>query len=967
MSCQNRESLISKVDPFIGTGGHGHTYPGATMPFGMVQLSPDTRINSWDGCSGYHDSDSTILGFSHTHLSGTGVGDYGDIRVMPTIGDLKLRPGTKENTKGGYISKFSHQNEKAKPGFYQVLLDDYQIDVQLTASTRVGFHQYTFPKSDAAHIILDLKESVLDEIIHELKINIEDKHTISGLRRSGSWAKDQYCYFVMEFSKDFDTYGIQLDGKKHDELKKAEGKDIQAWFDFKTTEGEKILVKVALSAVSIEGAKKNMQAEIPHWDFNKTLNETEIAWEKELLQIKVKGNKKDETVFYTSLYHSLIVPNTYSDVDGKYRGHDLKIHEADHTIYTVFSLWDTFRAEHPLLTILHPERVNDMIKSMLLMQEQGGLLPVWELAANETNCMIGYHSIPVIYDAYAKGIHGFDTDKALNAMLKSANGNVFGLKNYKEFGYVKADEEAESVSRTLEYAYDDWCIAMMAKDLGKENIYQKYIKRAQNYKNVFDPSVGFMRAKINGEWQKPFDATEVNFHFTEANSWQYSMFVPQDIVGLIKLHGSDAAFTKKLDELFETKMELSGRHQSDITGLIGQYAHGNEPSHHMAYLYNYVGQPWKSQKVLAQIMNELYHDQADGLSGNEDCGQMSAWYVLSSMGFYPVTPGSNDYIFGTPIFKEVEIALPNNKTFKILANNYSKKNIYIQSAKLNATAHTQSFFTHQELMNGGVLEFEMSSTANKDFASKIEDRPKTEITESLICPPPTIKAESQTFHQQLLIHMNTLLPDAQIFYTKDGSEPNKNSSHYSGEFYINNTTNFKMRAYHPDYGYSAVIESRFYKIDDSKSIELTHAYSPLYPAGGDFALVDQIRGNNNFKTGAWQGFHDTDMEAIVSFKKKTAINKISIGFIQEPGAWLFFPKKVSFYISDNKKDWIFVGSEKNTFDKKAPSIIHDFSVSVYPKKVRYIKIIAENAGPCPEWHLGAGGATWLFCDEILVE
>jgi predicted alpha-1,2-mannosidase len=358
------------------------------VPFGMVQLSPDTRMENWDGSSGYHYSDSTILGFSHTHLSGTGVGDYGDIRIMPTIGKLKLRPGTKENTEAGYISKFSHQNEKAKPGYYQVLLDDYQIDVQLTASTRVGFHQYTFPKSDAAHIILDLKESVLDEIIHELKINIEDKHTISGLRRSGSWAKDQYCYFVMEFSKDFDSYGIQIDGEKQEELKKAEGKDIQAWFDFKSVEGEKILVKVGLSAVSIEGAKKNIKAEIPHWDFNKTLKEAEAAWEKELSQIKVKGNKKDETVFYTSLYHSLIVPNTYSDVDGKYRGHDLKIHEANHPVYSVFSLWDTFRAEHPLLTILHPERVNDMIKSMLLMQEQGGLLPVWELAANETNCMI---------------------------------------------------------------------------------------------------------------------------------------------------------------------------------------------------------------------------------------------------------------------------------------------------------------------------------------------------------------------------------------------------------------------------------------------------------------------------------------------------------------------------------------------------------------------------------------------------
>ncbi len=965
--CNNKESLVNKVDPFIGTGGHGHTYPGATTPFGMVQLSPDTRINHWDGCSGYHYSDKHILGFSHTHLSGTGVGDYGDIRLMPTVGELKLRPGTKENPDDGYISSFSHTNEKAKPAFYQILLEDYQINVQLTATRRAGFHQYTFPQSDAAHIILDLKESVLDEIIHELKLNIEDHHTISGLRRSGSWAKDQYCYFVMEFSKDFETYGIQVNGEKQESLKKAEGKDLQAWFDFNTSKGEKVLVKVGLSAVSIEGAKKNLEAEIPHWDFNKTLKESQAEWEKELSQIKVKGLAQDETIFYTSLYHSLIAPNTWSDVDGKYRGHDLEIHQADHIIYTVFSLWDTFRAEHPLLTILHPERVNDMIKSMLLMQEQGGLLPVWELAANETNCMIGYHSVPVIYDAYAKGIKDFDVNKALEAMIISAEENIFGLNNYKEFGYVKADEEAESVSRTLEYAYDDWCIAMMAKDLGKVDIYQKYIKRAQYYKNVFDKSTGFMRAKINGEWQKPFDAAEVNFHFTEANSWQYSMFVPQDINGLIELHGSDKAFAKKLDELFETEMELSGRHQSDITGLIGQYAHGNEPSHHMAYLYNYVGEPWKSQKVLSQIMNELYHDQPDGLSGNEDCGQMSAWYVLSSMGFYPVTPGSNNYIFGTPIFEKVKLNLPNGKTFEILATNYSKEHIYIQSVSLNGAARTSSFFTHQELMNGGVLEFTMGAEPNKNFASELIDRPKSEIDQSLICPPPTIFSESQTFKDKANISMSSLLKDAEIFYTTDGSEPTVESQEYKKALIIEKTTNYKIITFHADYGYSQTIDSRFYKIDDTKSIELTNAYSPLYPAGGEMALVDQIRGNDNFKTGTWQGFYNTNMEAIITFKKKTKIEKLSIGFIQESGAWIFLPTKVSFYISDNKKDWIFVGSEENTFSKKESPIVHNFSIRIYPKRVKYIKIVAENAGPCPDWHLGAGGETWLFCDEVVLE
>ena len=445
------------------------------------------------------------------------------------------------------------------------------------------------------------------------------------------------------------------------------------------------------------------------------------------------------------------------------------------------------------------------------------------------------------------------------------------------------------------------------------------------------------------------------------------MFVPQDINGLIQLHSSDKAFAKKLDELFKTEMELSGRHQSDITGLIGQYAHGNEPSHHMAYLYNYVGEPWKSQKILSQIMNELYHDQPDGLSGNEDCGQMSAWYVLSSMGFYPVTPGSNSYIFGTPIFDEVEITLPNNKTFKILAENYSKENIYVQSVKLNGVARSSSFFTHQELVNGGVLEFTMGAEANKNFASEPADRPKSEITQSLICPPPTIFSESQTFKDEANISMSSLLKDAEIFYTTDGSQPNKDSFKYSKAFKISNTTSFKIRTFHSKYGFSKTIDSRFYKIDDSKSIELINAYSPLYPAGGDMALVDQIRGNDNFKTGTWQGFHNTDMEAIVTFKKKTKIEKLSIGFIQESGAWIFLPKKVSFYISENKKDWVLLGSEENTFSKKESPIIHDFSIRVYPKRVKYIKIIAENAGPCPDWHLGAGGDTWLFCDEVVFE
>ncbi|NPD45482.1 GH92 family glycosyl hydrolase [Lentimicrobium sp. S6] len=967
LGCSNNNPLINKVDPFIGTGGHGHTYPGATTPFGMVQLSPDTRIDDWDGCSGYHYSDSQILGFSHTHLSGTGVGDYGDIRLMPTVGDLKLRPGTKENTEEGYISKFSHDNEKAAPAFYQVLLDDYQIDVQLTATRRAGFHQYTFPKSESSHVILDLKEAVRTEKIHELIINIEDNHTISGLRRSASWANDQYCYFVIEFDKDFKDFGIQLEGEINKGLKKAQGKDIQAWFDFDTEDGEIILAKVALSAVSVEGAKKNLAAEIPHWDFNKTLKESQKEWEKELARIEVKGEEKDETIFYTALYHALIAPNTWSDVDGQYRGHDLKVHTADHTVYTVFSLWDTFRGEHPLLTLLHPERVNDMIKSMLLMYEADGLLPVWELAACETNCMIGYHAVPVIYDAYAKGIGDFDANQALDAMIKGARENIFGLDSYQEYGYIKADEEGESVSKTLEYAYDDWCIAMMAKDLGRNDIYEEFIVRAQYYKNLYDASTGFMRAKINGQWQKPFSPTEVNFHFTEANSWQYSMFVPQDVNGLIALHGGEKNFSKKLDELFETEMKLSGRHQSDITGLIGQYAHGNEPSHHMAYLYNFVGEPWKAQKVLSQIMNELYHDQPDGLSGNEDCGQMSAWYVLSSMGFYPVTPGSNDYIIGTPIFESVKLRLDNGTMFEIKAENYGKQNIYVQSTNMNSSPLLRSYITHEEIASGGILNFNMGAAANETYGQDESSRPQMEITDLLICPPPTIISETQTFKDDLKIEMVNPVTDAKTYYTIDGSEPTAQSKLYTKPLLINRSTSFKIKSIHPKWGESASIESKFYKIDASKSLELTYAYSPLYAAGGDLALIDNIRGNHNFKTGTWQGFYNTPVEAIVTFAKKKRLSELTMTFIQDQGSWIFLPKKVSFYISNDKENWKLVGSLDNDIDMKKSPITHDFRVKMKSKRVKYVKIVAENAGPCPAWHLGAGGDTWMFADEIVLK
>ena len=969
-SCSNKnEEFTSYVNPFIGTGGHGHTYPGATLPFGMIQLSPDTRINDWDGCSGYHFSDSTILGFSHTHLSGTGVGDYGDIRLMPTTGELQTNPGNSSRTETGYRSAFSHKTEKASPGYYKVHLDDYNVEVELTATERAGFHKYVFPKSDSAHIILDLTESVVSEKIIDLEVTIENDSTITGKRQSKGWAANQSVYFVAKFSKPFNSFGISESGELKHGLANAKSLNLKAWVDYQTEENEEILVKVGISAVSIEGARKNLGAEVPDWNFKKTKEAAAAKWETELEKIKIEGsNETDKIIFYTALYHSLLAPNVFSDIDGNYRGHDQQIHQANHPVYTIFSLWDTFRAEHPLLSIIDQKRTNDMIKSMLLMYEQGGLLPVWELAANETNCMIGYHSVPVIADAILKNIGDFDQKLALEAMIKSAKMDQFGLRNYMDNGYVKADEESESVSRTLEYAYDDWCISQIAKHLNDSVNEIYFAKRAQNYQNVFDPATGFMRARINGGWQQPFSPTEVNFHFTEANSWQYSLFVPQDINRLIEFLGGNAAFDKKLDELFSTNEELSGRQQSDITGLIGQYAHGNEPSHHMAYLYNFVGKPYKTQEIVHQIKTELYSNNPYGLSGNEDCGQMSAWYVLSALSFYPVTPVSNTYVIGTPTFEKASIQLENGKEFIISAKGASNDKYYIQNALLNGKTHPKSYFSHSDLMKGGELSFVMGSKADETWGETIENRPYQKMEGKRICPTPSISADALTFRDEMMIEMDNLLEDAEIYYTLDESIPTKGSIKYNSPFKIEKSSHFKAIAFHPVFGYSQMVEASFFKVEGSTSISLTNNYSQLYAAGGNLALIDQVRGNNNFKTGTWQGYYGVDLEAVLDLGESKSIKYVEIGCIQDTYSWIFMPEKVSFFTSIDRIKWELAGIIPNTVDEKYNGgIVKKFNMNVVPKRnARFVKVIAKNRGNCPDWHVGAGNKSWIFADEIVV-
>jgi len=941
ISCNQQEkALTDYVNTFVGTGGHGHTYPGASVPFGMVQLSPDTRLEGWDGCGGYHYSDSIIYGFSHTHLSGTGVSDYGDILIMPIVGDFKLNNGA--NGEVGYCSIFSHKEELTEPGYYKVRLKDYNINVELTTTNRVGFHRYEFPKDKEAKLILDLDHR--DKLL-EYNIEYVDSNIIQGIRYSDNWAKKQKVHFYIEFSENIES--IIYNNRK-----------TVAGFDFGNI-NDPLLVKVGISAVSKEGAKNNLETETPHFNFDRVKLEAKEKWNTELNKIIVDGGSEvQKEIFYTALYHSFLAPNLYIDVNGKYNGTDLKNHHTDDKHYTVFSLWDTFRATHPLFTLVQNRRTGEFIRTLLRQYKEGGKLPIWELAGNYTGCMIGYHAIPVIVDAFIKGIKDFDYDLALEAMIHSANQDSLGLKSYKDNGFISASEEPESVSKNLEYAYDDWCIAHMADQLGDTINAKNFYIRAQNYKNIFDPSSGFFRAKRNYSWFSPFIPEEVNFNYTEANAWQYSLFVPQDIEGHIDLMGGSANFENHLDRMFEASNITTGREQPDITGLIGQYAHGNEPSHHMGYLYNYVGKPFKTQKIIRQILDEQYTNMPDGLSGNEDCGQMSSWYVLSAIGLYSVTPGLDYYTIGTPIFEHIKINLENGNLFRITANNVSEKNIYIQSATLNGIEFNQSFINHQSIMDGGVLIFEMGSTPS-NWASK--SIPPSNIDKFKIVPVPYFVAKSQTFSDKIEIELGSVIA-GDIYYSINGGEEIK----YVNKIIVSEDSEIKCRTF-KDKKWSKSVTANYYKIDNRKSIEIKSKYENQYSAAGDKSLIDYQRGGRNYRTGNWQGYRG-DLDAIVDLGQISTINTISIGCLQDIRSWIFYPRNVEFYISNDGEQFELVEKINNTFpDTLDGSFINDYIAQLNDLKARYIQVKAENYGYCPAWHLGAGGKAWLFVDELIIE
>lgn len=748
---QSNLNLIKYVNPFIGTANHGHVYPGATVPFGMVQLSPDNGRGGWDWCSGYNYSDSLIAGFSHTHLSGTGIGDLCDISFMPGL--LPKNFDESQLSVKTFTSKFSHKNEKAEPGYYSVTLEN-KIKVQLTAALRTGIQKYSFPRNDDAYVKLDLGFAINWDSPVETFIKIESSTRIVGYRLSKGWAEDQRIYFVSEFSKPF-TVSWLGDNKT---LEKAaiEIKAAKAVGVFKF-DAKEILIKTGISSTSIENAKANLAADIKNFNFDSIRKNAVSLWNKELGKLEVESKDKNLlTIFYTSLYRTMLAPVVFSDATGSYKGPDGNIHSSkDFTRYTIFSLWDTFRAAHPLFTLTQPERIKDLINSIMAHYKEYGLLPVWELHGNETNCMIGYHAIPVLADAVLKGFSGFDVNEVYTAMKISSMQDQFGLKYYRDYGYIPADKENESVSRTLEYAYDDWCIAQVAKHLGNTEDYKYYLSRSEYYKNLFDPVNKFMRGKMSdGKWRTPFNPkrSDHNAHdYTEGNAWQYSWFVPHDVQGFINLFGSRESFIEKLDSLFSIDSKVEGDNASpDISGMIGQYAHGNEPSHHVAYLYNYVGESWKTQMRVNQILRTLYNNSPEGLCGNEDCGQMSAWYVLSAMGLYQANPAEPNFLIGSPLLASTKLFLGKGKAFTIEAKNLSGKNIYVQAAQLNGKPLKRSFITFKEITDGGKLILKMGPKPNKELWTKDEAVPPSQT--KIIDPGKIDKAGYAEKIKQMFLH-----------------------------------------------------------------------------------------------------------------------------------------------------------------------------------------------------------------------
>lgn len=928
------------VNPFIGTGGHGHTYPGATAPFGMVQLSPDTRLDGWDGCGGYHYSDSAIYGFSHTHLSGTGVSDYGDLLLMPML-EVKW-------TSDQVRTAFSHKNEKANAGSYEVLLAN-DIRVELTASPRAGVHRYTFPKGAPAYLLIDLLHR--DRLLGGEIVQLDEKN-LKGNRRSTAWALDQNVFYHIRLSQAVEEVLADPSNPKHRKVLR-----------FKKLK-KPLTVWVGLSSTSSEAALQNMEQEVGQKELDEVKTQTQLLWDGELGKIQVWGSQEQKHIFYTALYHNMIVPNLFSDVTGSYRGMDGAVHQASSDHYTVFSLWDTYRATHPLYTLIDHERTADFLRTFERMFDQTGRLPVWELAGNETECMIGYHGASVVADAAIKGLSPLDKNKALEMVRGSSMHPMFGMEDFRKKGFLNLQDEYESVSKTLEYGYDDFCVAQIARKAGQIGLASSYDRSSLAYRNLMDEK-GFMHPRSNGQWVADFDPRQVNNHFTEANSWQYSFYVPHDIQGFMKRLGGPIALEAQLDALFSADERTTGRTQADITGLIGQYAHGNEPSHHIAYLYNSAGAPHKTQQRVKQILEEMYHNAPDGLSGNEDCGQMSAWYVLSSLGFYPVCPGDPRYVIGYPALDSANIRMGNGKVFRIRR---SGSGPYIDHVELNGLDHQNNFLRHRDFMQGGKLVFHMSETPS-DWGTTMDRVYLTSVRSSYIEAPVMEYAASVFFDSTEVRWKNPEGHSVELSWLPKG-KPDRLMQQVKDE----SLERFQVRE-------SGRLELRFMKGTDTGAAAIAHFYkrmnrytarwmnppSAQYSAGGPDALVDGVFGDEEWRKGNWVGVQGAAFVAEVDLQSSVAINAVGLNCLQDVKSWICFPTRVAFF-GKNEADeaWsplgvVHIGDRS----KEEGSSVEAFQLPLN-RQLRYIRVEADQLGTLPEWHPGAGYPTYIFADEVLI-
>lgn len=945
------------VNPFIGTGGHGHTFPGAVAPFGMVQLSPDTRKDgSWDGCSGYHYSDSIIYGFSHTHLSGTGVSDWGDILVVPANEDKGMKSKA-------YAEKFSHKNEKANAGYYSVKLNN-GIETELTVTDRVGVHRYKYP-GEKSFLFVDLlhRDRLIDCFLEQV-----DSVTLKGYRISEAWAKQQHCYFTMKLSKPIKNYLVAKEelyilneGQKRNVI-------VGVLMEFDNKDKKPLIVKVALSNVDNDGSAKNMQAEATAWDFDLYRKASEKKWNKQLSKIAItESDQTKRTIFYTALYHCCIHPSLDMDTDGRYRGRDHIIHSANNYVhYNVFSLWDTYRALHPLFTIIEQKRTNDFINTFYNQYLEGKKLPVWELSSNETNCMIGYHSVSVITDAFIKGIKGYDTLAVYKAMKDAANTEEFGIKKFYHKRFLETNDQSESVSKSLEYAYDNWCIAQLGKRFNDKEVPQ-LLKSAQAYKNLFDASTGFMRPRANGNWYSPFKPAEINNHYTEGNSWHYSFYVPHDISGLISLHGSDAKFESKLDELFSTTEKTSGRDQADVTGLIGQYAHGNEPSHHSPFLYHYVGKPQKTAKQVKQILDQFYKNTPDGLIGNDDCGQMSAWYVLSSLGMYQVCPGNPQFVLFNPSFKEALLNFESGKKMRIESEPGAISTV--TGINLNDVQNTSSYITYNKLMEGGNLIFEYKLMSAVKIPFGITNKPSSALKEYPIVPTPIVNYKTKTFSTPQSLSIKSVNSKGEkIFYTLNGSSVTKRSTAFLKPFTVSNSSQVKVKAYVGNDSSEAGV-AHLFKVNTKQIVKVKSIVNPQYGAEGPQSLVDGVCGDIDWRKGDWLGYQGQDLEMIIENKDSRPLSKIGAGFLQDTRSWIVFPRSLTVYTSADGINFKEEGVAKTAVGiKDLTTQTQEISVELKePKVVKFIKLVAKCYGKLPDWHEGSGGEAFIFIDEIELE